>query len=79
MKQLIVTIQEYEEYGIKYRDYIYNRLYPNVSQGYSPLKACCFFLWDMVTSMGSHTYLWQDFGIEYICQFSTYIPPALAQ
>jgi hypothetical protein len=63
-------ISDYEYYATKYRDYIYNDLYSNIPSSYSPLYACCFFLLDPLPSSPLYCYwLWQDFGIEYICQF----------
>jgi hypothetical protein len=70
---------EYEQYGTKYRDYIYMELYPKVPSDYSPLYACCFYLEAQLVSMNPPDYLWQTFGIEYICQFSTSILTAAVQ
>jgi hypothetical protein len=76
-----LNTSEYEKYGEKYRDYIYNEVYPIVLSAYpsySPFKACCFFLSEQLVSMNPPHYVWHTFGIEYLCQFSKELPTTIA-
>jgi hypothetical protein len=66
----LLTKSEYENFGALYIDYIYANLCNNIPQGYEPLYAACFHVWDQSLALGNFAMAsWQHFGVEYIAQF----------
>ena len=77
----LLTREEYREYAAIYREVIYNgysmngynnSLVHDIPSGFSPLYACAFFLDYFPVSMDREQNIWQDFGIEYICDNSSF-------